>query len=99
MSTLPHDVYDRSLKRFWDLDPRPLLKLAFGAEDWTLVETRAVEVVHTLKQVADRLAYVEGSDGPFFAHAAKPSTTFAIGRSDCTKYQRRYWPPPQSLPR
>ncbi len=68
MSTLPHDVYDRSLKRFWDLDPRPLLKLAFGEEEWTRVEPRPVEVVQTLKQVADRLAYVEGPEGPFFAH-------------------------------
>jgi hypothetical protein len=30
MATLPHDAFDRSLKRFWDLDPRPLLRLAFG---------------------------------------------------------------------
>jgi predicted transposase YdaD len=68
MATLPHDAFDRSLKRFWDLDPRPLLRLAFGDLPWTQLEPQPVELVETLKQVADRLVKVEGPAGPFLAH-------------------------------
>jgi hypothetical protein len=66
MATLPHDIFDRSLKRFWDLDPRPLLRLAFGDHPWTQVEPMPVELVETLRQIADRLVRVTGRfSGPY----------------------------------
>jgi predicted transposase YdaD len=68
MATLPHDVFDRSLKRFWDLDPRPLLRLAFGDHPWTHVEPLPVELVETIRQIADRLVRVSGPEGEFLAH-------------------------------
>ncbi len=68
MAHLPHDAFDRSLKRFHDLDPRPLLRLAFGDHPWTTVEPRPVELVETIRQIADRLLQVLGPHGPFLSH-------------------------------
>jgi predicted transposase YdaD len=68
MAHLPHDAFDRSLKRFHDLDPRPLLRLAFGNHPWTEVEPRPVELVETIRQIADRLLRVSGPHGPFLSH-------------------------------
>jgi predicted transposase YdaD len=68
MASLPHDAFDRSLKRFWDLDPRPLLRLAFGDHPWTHVEPLPVELVDTLRQIADRLVRVTSPQGDFLAH-------------------------------
>jgi predicted transposase YdaD len=77
MPNLPHDAFDRSLKRFWSIDPLPLLKLALGEKSWQQITPQPVELIETIKQIADGLIRIDDPEGAFFVHIefeSKPDT-------------------------
>jgi hypothetical protein len=63
-----HAHLDLALKRFWDLDPRPLLRHGLHPNRDVVVRPVATEIVHAVRRDADRVVHVLDPAPEHLAH-------------------------------